>query len=503
MTTLLVLTVGRTDVQLVVDQVRRELSKRGCARLHDELERRKDSWRFVDAPDAKDENGLDTLPAGNLTLCTPKLDGVMRYLVSKRLSPTAALLLETRRDANAAPDDPRAAGTVLEERLKAKGVEKVFRRVYLEGEEQLEDRRRPRDSIIRRQVVRRLEDAVQESLEQVGPARVIVATTGGFPVVSNLVEEIVRLYAAVFVDVLEVADGTRANPPTGDIAVPRTSIPEPITSFQARRRVLELVSEGNLLGARAIAKPLHDDEIENRWTRVVEWLALFSSSLPIPDTCDISVLKHERMAVRAALRVELALRAGDVPSAIHGTVAFFEAALWDGLLEHVERSEEPNRHHYFRFKNGEAPSEQKLLRDNEDSDKERRSKPFELKDTVDGVDWYRIYDGGGGPAARLAKRFLKRPKLAALERAVTNEIRDLRNDVAHNEPTPKLMNEARTKMQEAKLWSDKNTFLSQQLVQDVLRDLGEKNPAALCENLIALVRCRLLEHDMAFSPEER
>jgi len=34
------------------------------------------------------------------------------------------------------------------------------------------------------------------------------------------------------------------------------------------------------------------------------------------------------MAVRAALRVELALRAGDIPRAVHGTVAFFEAALW-------------------------------------------------------------------------------------------------------------------------------------------------------------------------------
>jgi hypothetical protein len=62
---------------------------------------------------------------------------------------------------------------------------------------------------------------------------------------------------------------------------------------------------------------------------VIKWLAHFAASLPLPTACDLAVLSHERMAVRAALRVELALRAGDIPRAVHGTVAFLEAALWD------------------------------------------------------------------------------------------------------------------------------------------------------------------------------
>ncbi|HLH72746.1 MAG TPA: hypothetical protein VKX96_05635 [Chloroflexota bacterium] len=66
----------------------------------------------------------------------------------------------------------------------------------------------------------------------------------------------------------------------------------------------------------------------------MKWLADFAASLPIPDECDIDLLKHPRMAVRAALRVELALLAGDIPRAVHGTVAFFEAAFWDWLKKY-------------------------------------------------------------------------------------------------------------------------------------------------------------------------
>lgn len=305
MTTLLVLTAGQSDVQVVVDGVRRELSRDRCAALHDELERR--GYALVDAPVRK-ERSVDTLADGELNLSTPKLDAVLREVL-----PDAALVLETRRDAHAAPGDPRFAGAVLQARLKNRRVDAVHRHAYLQGAERLEDRDEPRDAVVRREVVQRLEQAVRDTIEAVKPSRIVVAATGGFPVVTNLVEEIVRLYAAVPVEAFEVADGTKSNPPAVDRAVARTAVPEPLASFQARRRALELVERGNLLGAWAVAEPLHADAIERRWTQVVEWLARFASSLPIPEGCDIPVLSHRRMSVRAALRVELALRAGDIP----------------------------------------------------------------------------------------------------------------------------------------------------------------------------------------------
>lgn len=476
MTTLLVLTVGQSDVQLVIDGVRHELEPKQCGMLHDEIERR--GYRLVETPDAKDRERKGVLPEGDLTLCTPKLDAVLAELV-----PTTALVLETRRDAASAPGDPRLSGSVLESRLLMRGVTTVQRVEYLTGKERLEDRSAPRDSVIRREVVCRLEEAVRSTVESANPSRIVLATTGGFPVVSSLVEEIVRLHALVDVVCIEVADGANADPLTADRAVARTSVPEPLTSFQARRRALELVGRGNLLGAWAVAEPLHNDEIERGWTQTIEWLARFASSLPMPGDCDISVLKHPRMAVRAALRVELALRAGDIPRAVHGTVAFFEAALWDKVLEHFERDPQDVRR--LKLKAGALSPDGKLLRDGGDDD---RNRPFDCQQPPGAEPWFRFHESGAG---RFARDYVKSQTLKSLLDAV-DKVRVLRNDVAHNEPTPELMDAARHRMRNAELWSTNDTFLSQPLVKDVLRALGEAHPETLCEDMIATVRSRLV-----------
>lgn len=499
MSTLLVLTLGQADVQVVVDGARHELRKERCAALHDELEQRRSEWRIVDAPERKAEPNVGTLPEGDLLLCTPKLDAVLRAVV-----PTAALLLETSRDARSAPGDPRFAGAVLEARLRARGIKTIRRQAYLQGTERLEDRDQPRDAVIRREVVRRLEHAVRASLEDLKPSRIVVAATGGFPVVTNLVEEIVRLHASVPVDALEVADGAQARPPTGDRAAARTTVPEPLVSFQARRRTLELIAKGNLLGAWAVAEPLHSDETERAWTRVIDWLACFASSLPMPGDCDIPVLTHKRMAVRAALRVEFALRAGDIPRAVHGTVAFFEAALWDHLGERTSRHASKRQ---FKF---HAPPPDELVRERDAAklaalsktkQREDRDRPFIFKETADGSDWYWI-DDNEICAVQIAKHYLKRDGLAKLGQALAGDIRELRNDVAHNEPTPALMDDARRRMREASLWSPTNGFLSQPLVQAVLHELGESHPEVLCTELLAGVRSRLLDASQATRSED-
>ncbi|HWP01834.1 MAG TPA: hypothetical protein VNL96_00110 [Gemmatimonadaceae bacterium] len=481
---LLVLTIGQTDVQLVLDGVRRELRKDRCAVLHDEIELRSPAWRIVDTPVGKGEP-VEQLPAGELLLCTPKLDAVLR-----EFSPSAALLLETRRDANCAPSDPRFAGAVLEMKLIKKGVPHVRRRAYLEGSERLEDPRVPRDAVIRQDVVRRLEQAVSDALGEFKPARVVMAATGGFPVVGDLLEEIVRLHAVEQdVEILEIADGSTAVPPTVDRAVRRGTVPDPLVSFRARRRALELVTKGNLLGAWAVVEPLHAFEAERRWTQVIEWLARFASSLPMPDRCEIPVLTHKRMAVRAALRVELALRAGDIPRAVHGTVAFFEAAVWDHLLDRFDRTNPAQRGSVvLRLKLGAPePVGPKLLRNDEPDEKNKRNCPFER--LSDGT--YLFYEDGAG---RFARYYVQSESLKKLADAVVG-IRYLRNDVAHNEPTPGLMEEARCRMQEAGLWSPNDSFLAQPAVRNVLNELGIQYPVGLCDELIETVRQRLVKPD--------
>jgi len=486
MTTLLIMTVGQTDVQLVVGDARCELSKINCAALHDEIESRAGEWQVVDSPDSKLEKPVESLPTGNFALCSPKLDALLEYVEKNDISLTSALILETRRNAQDFRNEPRFVGKILATRLCNLGIPEVRRFPYLTNQERLEDRDEPRDAVIRREVVNRIDGAVRDCLETLEPDRVLVATTGGFPAVSSLVEDIVLLHAATTsVDLLEVADGAKANPRTRDYAVQRRRTPEPAVSYRARRHVLDLLEKGSLLGAWGAVSHLKGVPGQE-WTRVVEWLAQFASSLPLPKDCDLAILSHQRMAVRAALRVELALRAEDIARAVHSTAAFFEAALWDHLLDRFERTGQRQRSlEELRLKTGvPAPAGKKLLRNEEPVDKEKRNCPFEYLENGT----YLFFEDGAG---RFARDYADSQPLKALHDAV-EKVKPLRNDVAHNEPTPELMNVARTRMQTAQLWSHNDTFLSQPLVQDVLKDLGEQCPDQLCINLVSTVRERLL-----------
>ncbi len=490
MTTLLVMTAGQTDVQLVVNEQRHKLDGNTCGTLHDAVKER--SWSVVDAPTGRNRDLIKVLPEGELALCTPKLDAVLAHFGPSL--PTSMLILETRRqDAR----DPRFAGEVMERRLRDRGVQNVTRVAFLTGNEQLEDPSNDVDAVVRRPVVATLSNAVRLATASLKPGdHVFVATTGGLPAANELITELVRLHCTggPTVTALEVPDGDRSN--HDERAVEEKF--HPAAGYRARWHALSLVEKGNLLGAWGAVSHL-EGAPGQEWTQAIKWLAHFASSLPLPRSCDLAVLNHKRMAVRAGLRVELALRAGDIPRAVHGTVAFFEAALWDRLGERIERSSDPKRRRFFKIKSGEAPTGDKLLRQGDGSDDDRK-RPFELKDTVGGVDWYWVYDGDGGPGARIAKYFLQSEALAKFDVALGSSIRELRNDIAHNEPTPELMNDARTRMQKAALWSSTDTFLGQPLVQAVLEELGEAGPGDLLANLLVEVRRRLVFDEAGHLP---
>jgi len=512
MSVLLVITTGQTDVQLAKGGKRFEFAKNSCAKLHDELERRADEWQVVDAPVEKSAEWIDSLPDSSFEICAPKLDALCRYLIANSIVPTQALVLDTRRDPDKFPGDPRYAGTIIKRELlkRFQGIE-VHQALYLKENERLEDASTSRDAVIRQDVVRRIEEAIVDCTSS-GHGRIIVCATGGMPGIASFVEEAVQLHGIRSrVELLEIADGSRATPPKEDKAVPRREQPEPTESFRARRHALTLIGAGSLLAAWGAVQHLDHDLEEKKWTRVVDWLARFAASLPMPDECDIDVLKHPGMAVRVALRVEFALRAGDIPRAVHGTVAFFEAALWDHLLECLERHPGRNKRRYFKFKSGKAPCDKlfhqgdgavershvsacktckKLIRQDDVSDEDRK-RPFRFKEAENGVAWFWINDDDVC-AVRLAKYYLKLDGLTKLGKAISG-VRDLRNDVAHNEPTPRLMREARSKMIEKKLWSEDSRFLSVSLVQDTLKELGIETPENLCDHVLDEVRERLLE----------
>ncbi len=386
------------------------------------------------------------------------------------------------------------AGEVMERRLRDRGVEEVTRVAFLTETEQLEDPSNDVDAVVRQSVVVTLSNAIGLAAANLKPDdHVFVATTGGLAAANELINELVRLHtvSGPSVAALEVPDGDRAK--RDERAVEEKF--HPAAGYRARWHALSLVEKGNLLGAWGAVSHLEGAPGQD-WTQVIKWLAHFASSLPLPTACDLVVLSHQRMAVRAALRVDLSLRAGDVPRAVHGTVAFYEAALWDRLGERIERSLDPKKRRLFKVKSGAAPTKDKLLRQGDGSDDDRK-RPFELKETVDGVDWFWVYDGDGGAGARIAKHFLQSDALTRFDGVLGSNIRELRNDIAHNEPTPSLMSDARSRMQTAALWSSTDTFLTQPLVQAVLNDLGVPQPEKLLVNLLVEVRQRIVTTDAA------
>src|SRR6185437_7272608 len=113
---------------------------------------------------------------------------------------------------------------------------------------------------------------------------------------------------------------------------------------------------------------------------------------------------------------------------VHGTVALFESALWDHLGPHLIRHSDPKKRRLYRVDPG--PNED-LIRRGDGSDKDR-GRPFQIADEADNIRWYWVFDDDVC-AIRLAKHYLRQPSLQKLGQAVSN-IRELRNDVAHNEP---------------------------------------------------------------------
>lgn len=484
MSVLLVMSTGQTDIQLVQDGRRTAIVAGRSAEIHDEICAR--GYMFAAAPRERGPQA-DSLPPGPVTVCTPKLDAVWNLLAQHVEPPAHVLLLGTSRAAASNPSDPRRAGEILRKRIMTMSSHATVGLVhYLTGDDRLEEPDDPRGQLISREIVARINLAIATAVRGRSYQRVVVAPTGGFKEIGTLVEAIVRLHAmGTEVQTIKVPDTLG-----DDVAVSSREVPDPAESFRARRNALELIARGNLHAAWGSVQHLASDGTERWWISVVEWLAIFASALPMPTNCDLDVLTHPRIAVQAALRVEFSLRCGDVPRAVHGTVAFFEAALWDALSDKGVRGVTRSRRRQL-YTLAAAPPHG-LVGDAASSATDR---PF-VKRRIRGVDAYEIHDSARG-AQTLASRYLESPALTELA-AATSRVRYLRNDVAHSVPTPTLMDDAVAVMRDAGLWHPLEssagvaTFLAQPIVNRALSELSVPNPYRLADDLLAEVRQRLL-----------
>ncbi|HRC54312.1 MAG TPA: hypothetical protein PKU97_00245 [Kofleriaceae bacterium] len=487
MSALLIITVGHTDVQLVQDGVRRELDRNAAGQIHAALAARVD-WTLVDSEVRKAErgSGASALPPGPFQLCTPKLDAVLAFAQEHGTPLSHALILHTTRAPRVggpapAGGDPSQAGAVVQQRLREKtGVQGVLSS-YLGGQERLEDRDDPRDAVLRRAVVQRLEQAILTAL-QAEASPILLATTGGIPEVSALVRELVQLHAAQRpVLELDIPDASKSSNDGLDRAQVRPSRRDPSAVVAAKRHALDLVEKGNFIAAWGAVAHLANDEDCRPWINVLRWLYQWAASLPIDRDCDLSLPATSQRAAHAAIRVELALRCEDIPRAVHATVAFFEAAVWDHLYERhaVESTVSRTGRPRYRL----CPEPPPAMRE------------MKKKEMDGGVNQYEI-DAFGERAVTICRDYLHRHcpartvSLSRLSERIVPALRR-RNMVAHGEPRRENLEEARQQMKDDHFWSASERFLEQPEVCDVLRELGVNDPASLCESLIDEVGARL------------
>ncbi|MBK7534744.1 MAG: hypothetical protein IPI49_05065 [Myxococcales bacterium] len=335
--------------------------------------------------------------------------------------------------------------------------------------------------MLRRAVVQRLEHAILTAL-QAEASPILLATTGGIPEVAALVRELVQLHAAQRpVLELDIPDASKSSNDGLDRAQVRPSRRDPSAVVAAKRHALDLVEKGNFIAAWGAVAHLANDEDCRPWINVLRWLYQWAASLPIDRDCDLSLPATSQRAAHAAIRVELALRCEDIPRAVHATVAFFEAAVWDHLYERhaVESTVGSNGKQRYRL----CPEPQ------------GRSGMQEMRELVDGVKQYEIH-GYGKNLRTICEGYLQRhapEKTAALCRLSERIDPALRrrNMVAHGEPRRENLEEARQQMKDDHFWSASERFLEQPEVCDVLRELGVNDPASLCESLIDEVGARL------------
>ena len=496
---LLLFTAGHSDLQLLDGDHRYELDKDHASALHEALARRSD-WTLADSkPKRHDATAAPrkTLPDAAFQLCTPKLDEILRYLDTQNLALAHALLLHTDRPAQR--KEPTQAGPILQRRLHERGHTSTTLVSYLSAAgETLEDTGTAGDEVLRRQVVARLDRALAEALAHpAGPFDVVViAAIGGFPQVQQIIEELARLRAGpATCHSLDVADAKRDLP---ERAVVRSAKTDPAALAAATRHALALVERGDFIAAWGAVAHL---EQTGRITPAFRWLYEWAASIPHlaghEPPPSFPLPRPDQRALATALRVELALRRGDIARAIHGTYAFYEAAIWDFIYrDHVRSTHAlPDGRLVFQL----AP--EPVLPDLEDGFEPASSVPergsgrqtgepgfFAIKNFGKGCKVIRkhyLAPHAAEPAATVA--------LKALGEAVT-QIELLRNLVAHSEPSRERLASAQEQMRQKKLWSRKQrpSVLTQPLFLDVLAALGISSLEQALASLLADVRARAL-----------
>jgi len=512
--TVLILSVGESDIQAVVANKRVPLASDGLRKLHEQL--LAGPYQVV-APPKQKEGRLDVWPEPKI-ICTQKLDGVLAYLAGGH-DIVAVLAFATHRDDHEAKE-PIASAPVLVKR--AAGMLRLVDRgrwdpakepwpgersacfvSYAVGNEPLIGET-PADRPLVRVARARIDVALAALAAALSPdARAFVAPIGGPASAKAVLEPAARFRfgrdRAITLDFDERAE--RAE-----------EVPEgthPVIAYTARETARELVLRGDFTGAWGAVAHLAAIDEHRAWTAVVravhDWqtaMPVDSAALPPRASALRALLASGRRTLHVALRVEAALRAGRIPEAVLGTAALGEAALADSL-DDISRSHAADQ--LSVIWPGTPPEALTEVKG--------KSPPCLTRDETDPTRWQYRTD-----VACLGKivKALSKAGVAAYHSAVQREVEvgarklsasRLRNKAAHGRPDPELLKDARTVMNTAGLWSSSSVgerFLGQPLVVGLLHDVDVLDAAGDYERVIADVRAAI-EAPLAIPerPEDR
>lgn len=363
MTTLLLVSAGRTDLQVVISDNGRECRTipTSLRAFHESLLQNRD-WVIDEEAVRLDPFGDrdDIGPPPEYCLCDSEgrvrlVPAKLKSLLDEVGTVDAAVVFASWRDPEVDRREPVAVGPILAGWIEARnrGDSARARDLALQrsepwdpeqsdwpggaqwvnilrGQERLEGDGQEQQAISRKLVIR-LHLALRRLKDNLKPDRVVVARTGGFPAVKELMVLVANLvFGSERVSVREVPE--RASQPVPEGADYQKS---PQETYRLREAALVRVRRGDLEAAAAFAAGVRDDTWERHWAEPViaaaDWLVGRS---PVPSNAPEYLKRLNSIHLRcfwAAARAEAALRAGRIQEAVINSVTFWDAALLDAI----------------------------------------------------------------------------------------------------------------------------------------------------------------------------
>jgi len=348
-----------------------------------------------------------------------------------------------------------------------------------------------RDYPVNRDTVKIIDQTVHELAEATDKNCIACVSASGMQDVKNLIKACVRFHFSPWQErFLEMEVKERQ-----DEAVEINQIPTAVDSFHAREHAIALIRQGDFAGAYGAVKHLENDQDENIWVKKVKDVSdYFGGQLEyrddLPDYLEDFAKPESPRCLLVAMRAETALLSGRIADAISLTVTFWDAAILDSIQinQPVKINEVKNSIVY--------PADYDVVSELTTGDMPCFKKTKEFTEIVHyryNMQWacYKSWFKIMGENVKYLKIYRKR-----LDKGISTDgsekliPRELRNVNTHSLIKSEQLAIAEKVFVKAGFWATDakpivgSCFLAQDLVDNVLKELGQTNVSKRYAQLI-------------------